>query len=70
MSIHFMLLLLAVKQPIKHEALDVLPAPQISCPLSLKEYSKHFRWWARQEVIERQFDLAVESHRELLKGQI
>jgi len=70
MNLHLMLMLLSFKEPKRSEPLGVLPAPQITCPLTLEEYSLSFRWWARKEVIQRQWILAQESRRELVKRQI
>ncbi len=69
MNLHLMLILLATVAPKPHDALEVLPAPQVTCPLSLKEYSLHFRWWAREEVIYRQSRFAIESNQEIIGRQ-
>ncbi len=52
----------------QHEALELLPAPQISCPMSLSEYSKQFKFWARRDVIKRQGAMA--RHRQLIKAVV
>ncbi len=69
MSAHLLVLILSIKIP-KHHDMYLSEFPQIICPLSLKEYSMYFKWWARKDVIKRQFDMAIESHRELIHEQI
>ncbi len=57
MSITLMLLMLSYKEPV-HKDMELIPAPQVTCPMSLHEYSLRFRWWARKDVILRQQSMA------------
>lgn len=61
MSITLMLLMLSYKEPV-HKDMEILPAPQVTCPISLTEYASQFRWWARKDVIARQKSMAEDAY--------
>ena len=69
MNVHLIVMLLGLHIS-KTKDLGPFPAPQVTCPLNLDEYSLQFRWWARKEVKERQWLMAIERQRQLIKGQI
>lgn len=69
MTISTMLLLLAFKEPQRAQA-ELIPAPQVVCPLSLKEYAKTFRWWARADVIARQKRMAEAAMKYRIQAKI